>query len=38
MTKRVQLIQGHPDAAQAHLCGALERAYEQGTPRAGASA
>lgn len=35
MNKRVLLIQGHPDAAQAHLCGALERAYAEGAQAAG---
>lgn len=35
MKKRVLLIQGHPDADHAHLCGALERAYEQGALAAG---
>lgn len=35
MKKRVLLIQGHPDAAHAHLCGALEKAYEEGAVAAG---
>lgn len=35
MNKRVLLIQGHPDAAHAHLCGALEKAYEEGAVSAG---
>jgi putative NADPH-quinone reductase len=35
MQRRVLLIQGHPDAAHAHLCGALERAYEEGALAAG---
>lgn len=35
MKKRVLLIQGHPDAGHAHLCGALERAYEEGALAAG---
>jgi putative NADPH-quinone reductase len=35
MKKRVLLIQGHPDACQAHLCGALEQAYEEGALTAG---
>lgn len=30
MTKRILLIQGHPDAARPHLCGALEDSYAQG--------
>lgn len=35
MKKRILLIQGHPDAGHAHLCGALERAYEEGALAAG---
>jgi putative NADPH-quinone reductase len=35
MNKRMLLIQAHPDAGQAHLCGALERAYEEGALAAG---
>jgi len=35
MKKRVLLIQGHPDAAHPHLCGALERAYGEGALAAG---
>lgn len=35
MNKRVLLIQGHPDACHAHLCGALEQAYEEGALAAG---
>ena len=35
MGKRILLIQGHPDAAQHHLCNALERAYAQGAEAAG---
>jgi putative NADPH-quinone reductase len=35
MKKRVLLIQGHPDACHAHLCGALEQAYEEGALAAG---
>jgi putative NADPH-quinone reductase len=30
MKKRILLIQGHPDAAHPHLCGALEASYAQG--------
>ncbi len=30
MTKRILLIQGHPDAGRKHLCVALEQAYEKG--------
>lgn len=30
MTKRVLLIQGHPDAGHQHLCEALEQAYQAG--------
>lgn len=30
MKKRILLIQGHPDAARAHLCCALEDSYAQG--------
>ena len=30
MTKRILLVQGHPDAGHNHLCEALEYAYEQG--------
>lgn len=29
MTKRILLIQGHPDAGRHHLCDALEQAYEE---------
>ncbi|MDQ1812350.1 NAD(P)H-dependent oxidoreductase [Massilia sp. CCM 9210] len=35
MKQRVLLIQGHPDAGHAHLCGALERAYGEGALAAG---
>lgn len=35
MSKRILLIQGHPDAAQHHLCNALERAYAKGAEAAG---
>lgn len=35
MSKRVLLIQGHPDAQQHHLCNALERAYAEGAVDAG---
>jgi len=30
MTRRILLIQGHPDAGHDHLCEALEHAYEAG--------
>ncbi|MFC0134112.1 dehydrogenase [Massilia eurypsychrophila] len=30
MTKRILLIQGHPDAGHHHLCEALEQAYQEG--------
>lgn len=35
MSKRILLIQGHPDANQHHLCNALERAYTRGAVDAG---
>ena len=35
MGKKILLIQGHPDAAQHHLCNALERAYARGAESAG---
>ena len=35
MSKRILLIQGHPDASQRHLCHALEDAYAQGATAAG---
>lgn len=35
MSKRILLIQGHPDANQHHLCNALERAYARGAVDAG---
>ena len=35
MGKKILLIQGHPDAAQHHLCNALERAYARGAEAAG---
>ncbi|HEX8612137.1 MAG TPA: NAD(P)H-dependent oxidoreductase [Telluria sp.] len=35
MPKRILLIQGHPDAAQGHLCHALAAAYGQGAAKAG---
>ena len=34
MTRRVAIIQGHPDASRVHLCHALAEAYAQGA-RAG---
>lgn len=35
MSKRILLIQGHPDASQPHLCHGLENAYAQGAQAAG---
>jgi putative NADPH-quinone reductase len=35
MSKRILLIQGHPDAGRAHLCNALEQAYAKGAQAAG---
>jgi putative NADPH-quinone reductase len=35
MGKKILLIQGHPDAAQHHLCNALERAYAKGAEAVG---
>lgn len=35
MTKRVAIIQGHPDPAGGHLCHALAQAYERGASEAG---
>ena len=35
MTRRIAIIQGHPDAAGAHLCHALADAYAAGAARAG---
>lgn len=35
MSKRILLIQGHPDASQAHFCHSLENAYAQGAQTAG---
>lgn len=35
MAKRITIIQGHPDGAQAHLCHGLEDAYRAGAERAG---
>lgn len=35
MSKRILLIQGHPDAGQRHLCHLLEDAYAEGAGAAG---
>lgn len=35
MSKRILLIQGHPDASQTHLCHALADAYAKGASSAG---
>lgn len=35
MTRRIALIQAHPDAAGGHLCHALAQAYADGAARAG---
>lgn len=35
MSKRILLIQGHPDASRAHLCGALALSYQEGALAAG---
>ena len=35
MTKRILIIQGHPDASQPHLCHALEEYYVRGALAAG---
>lgn len=35
MSKRILLIQGHPDASGPHLCHALEEAYARGAVEAG---
>lgn len=35
MSKRILLIQGHPDASQRHLCHELEDAYARGATAAG---
>jgi len=35
MTKRILLIQGHPDASEPHLCHALAASYTEGATRAG---
>lgn len=35
MTKRIMIIQGHPDTAQIHLCHALENAYLKGAQDGG---
>ncbi len=35
MSKRILLIQGHPDASQPHLCHALASSYAEGAENAG---
>ena len=35
MTKRILIIQGHPDASQPHLCHVLEQSYVRGAEAAG---
>jgi putative NADPH-quinone reductase len=35
MSKRILVVQGHPDAARAHLCHALASAYEDGARSGG---
>jgi putative NADPH-quinone reductase len=35
MSKRILIIQGHPDASQAHLCHALASSYKVGAQSAG---
>ncbi len=35
MSKRILLIQGHPDASRAHFCHALENAYAEGAASGG---
>ena len=35
MSKRILLIQGHPDAVQSHLCHALASSYAEGAEEAG---
>ncbi|MDO9193335.1 MAG: NAD(P)H-dependent oxidoreductase, partial [Undibacterium sp.] len=35
MSKRILLIQGHPDDSQPHLCHALEIAYGRGAESVG---
>ncbi|HXP74223.1 MAG TPA: NAD(P)H-dependent oxidoreductase [Stellaceae bacterium] len=35
MTKRIAIIQGHPDAARGHLCHALAEAYASGAKAGG---
>lgn len=35
MTRRITVIQGHPDSTEAHLCHALADAYRAGAERAG---
>ena len=35
MSKRILILQGHPDASAAHLCHALAQAYSQGAAGAG---
>ncbi len=37
MSKRILLIQGHPDASQSHLCHALAASYNQGAQGEGHS-
>ncbi len=35
MSKRILIVQGHPDASMPHLCHALADAYAEGAARAG---
>lgn len=35
LKRRILIIQGHPDAGRAHLCGALAQAYADGAGAAG---
>lgn len=35
MSKRILLIQGHPDSSELHLCHALARSYAEGAAEAG---
>ena len=35
MTKRIAILQGHPDASTQHLCHALAQAYAEGAQAAG---
>ncbi len=35
MSKRILILQGHPDSSQAHLCHALARAYSEGAEAGG---